>query len=315
MAIRKDDVPKIEEIIENALLGIRSDLRTLRPQGFRKTVFWLREAGILAIVIRAFVTLIGITASAIYRAVTDVSEEAKFRTHTDDRLTQIEEDIKTLRNVYSPLINAIGDPSSVKKRSPSQVAFRFREAKLMVTSAMENKIPADPRLLEISAKNLQSILHTVPLPEPVKKDGESLLVRLDSYRAVTSDILEGKAAGSLFTIDFEGGGVALGAYAILGIENPVYGNSNTMSDTVFVGSIISGFTQQNLTAIRWVDVTFKDDGLVYRGGPLYLDGTRFINCKYLFGSDSNSVKALQAIKASGENPVTLVIPGSENPTH
>ena len=86
MALRKEDLPKIDERISLALEKIREDIKSLKPQGWRKAIFWLREAGILAIVIGAFVGLLGITITSIYRVVTDVSEEAKFRAHTDDRL-------------------------------------------------------------------------------------------------------------------------------------------------------------------------------------------------------------------------------------
>jgi hypothetical protein len=48
MAIRNEDWPKIDERIGVALAGTRSDIKSLRPQGWRKIIFWLREGGILA---------------------------------------------------------------------------------------------------------------------------------------------------------------------------------------------------------------------------------------------------------------------------
>jgi hypothetical protein len=75
------------------------------------------------VVIGAFVTLLGITVASIYRAVADVSEEAKFRTHTEDRLGNIETQLLELRASQSPKavlkqINEL-DPKTFAKALPA----------------------------------------------------------------------------------------------------------------------------------------------------------------------------------------------------
>lgn len=123
MAIRNEDWPKSDERINLGLLPILKEIKSLRPQGLRKVVLWLREAGILAAVIGAFVGLLGITVASIYRAVTDVREEATFRANTVDRLGNIETQLLELRASQSPKevlkqINEL-DPEMFAKYSAS----------------------------------------------------------------------------------------------------------------------------------------------------------------------------------------------------
>jgi len=253
---------------------------------------------------------VGASVAILIFALTQWSAYVEFRTKTGDRLDQIdktvdqiEDDLRTLKNIYSPLMDTIGDPASARKQKPEQVAFRFKQAKYIVTTAIKSGVPTDPRLIDAATTDTQNILRTVPLPESVKEDGKLLLVRLDAYRAVTNDILDGEQGNIISGVNFDGNGKELGAIAVADLK--------VISDMVFFGATISGFGKQNLTAIRWVDATFKDDTLVYNGGPLYLDSVRFIKCKYNFGSDANSQRALQTIQSSGENPVTLIISGAE----
>lgn len=75
---------------------IRSAVDALSPHGWRKAVVVLRELGPLAASISLVIALLGITAGAIYYSVENVKEETAFRTHTSDRLDQIEATLKLI---------------------------------------------------------------------------------------------------------------------------------------------------------------------------------------------------------------------------
>ena len=103
---------------------IRSALGTSKPQGWRKLVFVLRELGPLASSIAIVVTLLGITAAAIYHAVADVQEEATFRTHTGDRLDKIESTLALLQAQITSTKYSGDSPQELKKHSEELKAIK-----------------------------------------------------------------------------------------------------------------------------------------------------------------------------------------------
>lgn len=59
--------------------------------------YFLRSWGILAAVITSFVALLAITVGALYQSFSHVTEETKFRTKTEDRLTEIEKSLLAIQ--------------------------------------------------------------------------------------------------------------------------------------------------------------------------------------------------------------------------
>jgi hypothetical protein len=90
MALRNDEKEWVQEAINTAIDKIR-------PHGWRKLVVSLRELGPLAASIAVVLTLLGITLTSVYQAVSNVREETTFRTRTGDRLDSIEGTLKLMQ--------------------------------------------------------------------------------------------------------------------------------------------------------------------------------------------------------------------------
>lgn len=81
---------------------IRVAVDALKPKGWKKAVFLLRELGPLATIVAVFMTLLAITCGAIYQSVVHVTSETEFRTHTADTLVQIQATLRELQASQSP---------------------------------------------------------------------------------------------------------------------------------------------------------------------------------------------------------------------
>src|SRR6266699_847516 len=90
MALRNDEKDWIHAEIQSAI-------DVLRPHGWRRTVFVLRELGPLAATVTIVLGLLGITLGAVYQSTAHVKEETAFRTNTTDRLSVIEGTLKLLQ--------------------------------------------------------------------------------------------------------------------------------------------------------------------------------------------------------------------------
>jgi hypothetical protein len=95
MTIRKEDWPLINKAISDAVAP-------LRPSGWRKALFELRQWGVLAATATVIVALLAVAAGAIYQAVARVDREARFETNTENRLRTIEAQLLDLRAAQSP---------------------------------------------------------------------------------------------------------------------------------------------------------------------------------------------------------------------
>lgn len=93
MKLGKGDRDSISTEITTA---VAAAVDLLKPRGWRKALYVLRELGILGTIMTVIVALLGITAAAVYHAVADVREETQFRTNTGIRLTHIEETLKLI---------------------------------------------------------------------------------------------------------------------------------------------------------------------------------------------------------------------------
>jgi hypothetical protein len=229
-------------------------------------------------------------------------------------LTKVETTLDTLRPFIEDLVRkemgripysintTIGALSSAKTESPKQLAYRFKEAKFIVTTALEKKdIATNPHALEIRKRNLQDILHTVFLPESVKEDGTSLLIRLDAYQTFSENILSGHSKNGMSNTTLNGRGVAISA---------IGGDPEGLSRFVAFRLKLTGFKGQDIAYVKWVEPEFENDQITYNGGPLYLDRARFINCLFVpWARDPESMKFLHTIEVSNGNPVTIMFPG------
>jgi len=147
MALNNEDWKNISKKIDAA---IKQAIADLRPTGRAHAVLKLRQIGTLANIIAIFVTMFGITLSAVYVSVAHSKEETQFRTRTDDRLTAIEVSILTLRTA-----RAADNPLNPKNQA---------EAKSILAVARKSAIPlpasaiqeAGERFIDVARENLKA---------------------------------------------------------------------------------------------------------------------------------------------------------------
>lgn len=108
MSLRNED----KEWINSA---IRDAVSSLRPHGWRKAVFVLRELGPLAATVAIVVALLGITLGAVYQSTAHVKEETAFRTNTIDRLGGIEGTLKVLQAQIAVAKYSTATPQELKE--------------------------------------------------------------------------------------------------------------------------------------------------------------------------------------------------------
>jgi hypothetical protein len=90
VAIRKEDWPAIHQAIADAIAP-------LKPRGWRRALFLLREFGILGANATIIVALLALAASAFYQANTRVAKEATFETNTARDLEDLQKELKEIR--------------------------------------------------------------------------------------------------------------------------------------------------------------------------------------------------------------------------
>jgi hypothetical protein len=90
VAIRKEDWPSINQAIADAITS-------LKPRGWRKALFVLREWGVLGTIATLIVALLGIAATAFYQATARMGKEATFETNTERDIRDIKTDIQAIR--------------------------------------------------------------------------------------------------------------------------------------------------------------------------------------------------------------------------
>jgi hypothetical protein len=117
MALRNEDRDWIQGEIQAAI-----DL--LRPHGWRKTTFMLRELGPLAATVAIVVALLGITLGAVYQSTAHVKEETAFRTNTTDRLSSIEGALKLLQAQIVVAKYSNSQPQELKKHHDELASVR-----------------------------------------------------------------------------------------------------------------------------------------------------------------------------------------------
>jgi hypothetical protein len=117
MALRNDDRDWIHAEIQSAV-----DL--LRPHGWRKAVFVLRELGPLTATVAIIVALVGITLGAVYQSTAHVKEETTFRTNTMDRLGTIEGTLKLLQAQIAVAKYSSAPPQELKKHHDELASVR-----------------------------------------------------------------------------------------------------------------------------------------------------------------------------------------------
>jgi hypothetical protein len=146
VAIRNEDWPAIHRAIADAI-------SPLKPRGWRKALFLGRELGIVGAVATVIVALLALAAGAFYQATARATEDAKFRTRSEDRLTAIEGTIAKINATLEGMtLNRIGsDPANPES---------IKEARNVITAAAANRTKIDPIIVkDVGTKFIQAGLN------------------------------------------------------------------------------------------------------------------------------------------------------------
>jgi hypothetical protein len=143
MSLRNEDRKWVDGQIEDAV-------KALKPHGWTKLFFWLREWGILGACVSIVFAMLAITLGALYQSFSHVKEETEFRTNTKDRLTSIESKLdkleaKLIRSALDDLIHL--DDKSFAKALPA-----LHE----VTEQPVSQVNPSPALLQQVAQKLRN---------------------------------------------------------------------------------------------------------------------------------------------------------------
>ena len=96
-----------DEISSQIKEAIAALTDALHPHGARRIALWLREWGLVATAVVVPLTLLGLLITVSIFAASGITKSAEFRTHTDDRLGDIEKDIRTIKDAiekFTPLL-------------------------------------------------------------------------------------------------------------------------------------------------------------------------------------------------------------------
>lgn len=138
MALRIEDKEWINGRIDDAI-------RSLLPRGWRRIAHWLREWGLAGTVVMAFLALLGSLIAVSIFAANGITKNAEFRTHTEDRLTRIEEDVKSIHIALDALRLT---QLSLNPANPQNA----QQAKSLLADAQAKHVKLDTSVIEDSGK-------------------------------------------------------------------------------------------------------------------------------------------------------------------
>ena len=228
------------------------------PPGPSKKFFGLiKEWGLITIAITVPLALIAIVITLIIRVTTDISEEARFRTHTDDRLQTIEARLLNLSVLESP-VKALGEIEGFKP------------------SALAETLPALHKLSELT-------------PSQEFRNSTGTLTEIGRHLIQVSDTAPDYWSTTLRFIQFATSGIQP-----TGV--PTYGEERVFSSggTFIGGGVTEEVVVLDGGEVR--DSTFSRCRIILtRNNPVRFSNVRFINCVFEMPETNNPTPSLKAL--------------------
>jgi hypothetical protein len=275
MQLRKEHEQLIRAEIERQMSEV---VDSFRPHGWTKLTHFLREWGLVATAVVVPFTLLGILITVVIFATNGITKEAQFRTHTEDRLTNIE---GTLLKINATLDGAKLKQIGANPENPENIT----EVKNVLIAAASNKVRIDrsivkdvgAKFVEASQKdpaawgavlaflNYKSFLDSSALNIPSGKV-EDFVTRYN-YTTPAGDAAPHFSVTGMVPIN------EAAKFDLIGRnqnQNQAKGNAFIMVDRG--GQVIDGYQLKN--------VVFRNVHIVYKGGPLVLENVYFVNCQF-----------------------------------
>ena len=150
MAIRKEDWPSIHQAIADAITP-------LKPKGWRKALFLLREWSVLGALATLIVALLGIAGTAFYQATARIGKEATFETNTKNDLKEIRSDIKAIREDLAK--QGLFDHASLPL---PDFKATLPDLRSVIAAAKQQGVQATPKVIDDLQKKLIAVGERTP---------------------------------------------------------------------------------------------------------------------------------------------------------
>jgi len=279
---------------------IREEIRrAINHSGWKTVANWLRYWGILGIFITVFVALLAIVTTLGIFTTNRISQESEFRGGTQVRLTNIE---TRLGGIEASLLALRATQAANQPTDKKNIA----EAKAILNAAIQSAIKLPPNVVERSGKAFIDAASK----EPAAWDAAQAFL---DYRSVlnvpsmpvgritreftthyTTDNLLNMEKAALSVL---GATDAANAAQLRHINGPdmnqgiptqpsflIYENATFQLDTMFLRGVI-----------------FRDSRIIYKGGPIVLQGVYFINCTFAIERQPAGQSLANAILSSGQS--------------
>jgi len=310
MAIRNEDWDRIHSEIEAAI-------NLLRPQGWRKAVFILREFGPLAASAAIVVTLFGITLGSLYQSYGHVKDETEFRTHTADRLDGVEKRLASIETtLFATRTAQVADKPTDKKNAA--------EAKTILQTAQKNSVRLPPDIVEQSGKafidaatkepaawdaalqflNYRSFLNeqlTPPLPAPQPFPTATYMASILFRNVEDAGPHELFTEAAKYTTLLRVGSARPENSARLELigERPEPQGSGAQFVVLEMKPEFSKTVGFSLDGQLYKNVVIRNSTIMYAGGPVSLENVYFVKCTFLISQTSKGPELAKAILSMG----------------
>jgi hypothetical protein len=194
MSIRKEDWPAINQAIADAILP-------LKPRGWRKALFLLRDWSVLGTVATLIVALLALAGAGWNYAFSRIDKQARFEENTTSKLAQIDTTLSSLQNSITLLQAQVANSqySNLSKKDLSthrQELQNIKDALAKTPNDTPNFWPTSLRLINLLS---QSIASVEPTGATITLDGISgYRPNLIGHAPGTRIILKGLIQDSLF---------------------------------------------------------------------------------------------------------------------
>jgi hypothetical protein len=275
MALRNDDKDWVRD-------EIKASLSSLKPHGWKRAIFLLRELGPIATVITAFIALLAVMLGALYQSFGHVKEETEFRDNTkhafekiDDRLKNIESGLLAFRTTQ-----AARNPRDRKSQD---------EAAQILAAARKESVQISATVVEEAGKSFINAAKNEP-------SAWNVALQFVNYRSFLN--ISSRPPGT--AMDFPSGSFATryeeppeniihhGSMRWIGFSRPPdvpqYRriSSPDLNTAQVLGPqflVVDKYTVV-LDQMFFKRVIFQNSHIIYKGGPVVLDNVYFINCTF-----------------------------------
>lgn len=268
--------------METAIAAIRIEIASRPKSAFRRTAEWLREWGILGATITAFVALLGSLIALIVFTVSGTRDNATFRTHTEDRLTNIE---SQLANVNSTLKETQLKQSAFDPASPASAG----DAARVLADARKNATKLNPSVIQEAGQQfvkaaaasrpawdtaLQFLNYRSFLNAAVVPTGPKQLIGEDTNYYVPKSSADFSAPGAAMYSVGANKTPDVPQFREINAPDP---NADKAAGPQYLLVTNLTLTLDGLFVKR---VIVKDAHVVYHGGPVVLQGVYFVDCTF-----------------------------------